>query len=106
MISGSSCSDTLEWLMVLFEIGIVDVPFGNDLRLFRPGYAECRIVPPYSPGGFRVIEFRHLVKNLAALLQGQKTVSASLRDVKHVAVPGSQNDGSPLLEGRRLGPQV
>ena len=69
-----------------FEVRVGSVPFGNHFHFAGPNNLECRIIPPHSPGRFRMVEFRHLIENFGFVFQGQKAVPAALWHIDHVPV--------------------
>src|SRR5437867_1369755 len=82
------------------------VPLRHRPRRKGPADLEGRVVPPHASGGTWMVELRHLIENLAAVLERLVPVGQPLRNIDHAEIVARELEGQPVAEGGRSGPDV
>ena len=97
---------TPEFWALALEIRTYAIRFGNDFGLGRPLDTERWIVEAEALRRVRVERDRHLIEDLARILQRDEAVREAFRDVERASILGRKRLAAPAFEGRRVGAQI
>src|SRR5947199_5457552 len=64
------------------EIGIRRIAWVKNWLVHGPFNAKCRVVPARPPRGARIVEFRHLIRDVAIVFESHEAVSHSFGDIE------------------------